>query len=168
MFVQTSLQVLHSKCPILIWKFTLPIYWTISIVSSRKDHWRTHILWSLTTKLYPFSSSNPFVIKLPCCSLGKCSQTQVEREVWAACGCLMYCETLSQDFKADSDCCRWEEGFPQKYLFKTHGAVIHMVGTCDSFLMMLGSFNSQNHCRYHKILSSVAKKVYFMQMKNFH
>ena len=50
----------------------------------------------------------------------------------------MYGEALSQDFKAESDCCRWEEGFPQKYLFKAHGAVIHMVGTCDSFLMMLG------------------------------
>lgn len=79
----------------------------------------------------------------------------------------MYSEALEQDFKAEADCCRWEECFSQKYLFKTHDVVIHMVGTCDSFLMMLGSFNSQNQCCYYKILSSIAKKGLFHANEKF-
>lgn len=36
--------------------------------------------------------------------LEKYSQTIVEREAGLACGGLMHCEALKQDFKAESDC----------------------------------------------------------------
>lgn len=118
------------------------------------------LLRSLIIKSAAFACS-PWSLSSHAASEGS-SHAAVERGAGLACGSLMSCEALQKDFKAESDCADGKNACHKKYLFKTHGAVIHMVGTCDSFLMMLGSFNSQNHCRYHKILSSVAKKVHFM------